>query len=437
MPKEVSIIISRLEKLRDDLLTRISKINRINKGSISTEEIQASEIWGKLKDFVQDITFLNNAIDIAEGKIEANDPDVTNIVRQRLEQDKQQLKNKLRGVKRYENAANEELASPLPDPAKDEQQPEEKPKNPAKKPTKNPQAEQEVKPQQIKKIATDRTKLVDDIISEMEQQVGKAQEELLRTIVENFVDKLEVDEDGNIKNTLANKRKVSLLDNVYQKFVQESGVTIVETIVKGVSKVLDFNGRYYGMFTTQAKLGDIMVETRDTIGDWLGITKRGALVENGYLNRLLSDPTIRNTVRDGAFKSIVSQKGFFQVKSDLKNYIAGNKLQAGALQKYYRNFVFDIFSQVDRTQSKIFADKLKFNYAIYEGGIIKTTRSFCRARNGKVFSREEIAAFDPKEARPPNYNPFTDLGGYGCRHHLNWVPDAVAFALRPELKKAA
>jgi hypothetical protein len=287
---------------------------------------------------------------------------------------------------------------------------------------------------QIQKLTGDRTKLVDAIISEMEKQVGKAQQELLRTIVEDFVEKLETDEAGNIKNTLGNKRKLDLLDRVYNQYVQESGVKIVETIVKGVSDVLNFNGKYYGIFTTKAQLGKIMADTRDQIGDWLGITKRGGLVENGYLNRLLSDPTIRNTVRDSVFKSVVSQKGFFEVKKDLKNYIAGNPQKAGALQQYYRNFVYDTFSQVDRTQAKIFADKLGFEYAIYEGGIIKTSRKFCRDRNGKVFTKEEIAKFDPPEAKPPNYNPFTDLGGYGCRHHLNWIPEAVAFALRPELR---
>lgn len=290
---------------------------------------------------------------------------------------------------------------------------------------------------EILRLVKDRTKLVDSIIETMEKRVNAAQADLLRAVVEDFVEKMDVDENGNIKNTLANKRKIGLLDRAYQRFVQESGAKIVEAIVKGVTQVLDFNAKYYGLFTTKAKLGNILAETKESIGDWLGITKRGGLVENGYLNRLLNDPTIRNTVRDSVFKSVVSQKGFFETKAGLKDYIAGNSQQTGALQRYYRNFVFDTFSQVDRTQAKIFADKLGFNYAIYEGGLIKTSREFCRKRNGKVFSREEIEEFDPKEAKPPNYNPFTDLGGYGCRHHLNWVPDAVAFALRPELRKAA
>lgn len=286
---------------------------------------------------------------------------------------------------------------------------------------------------QIFQLAGDRTKLVDRIITEMEKATAKSQDEL-RQVVEDFVDGLEKDEAGNIKNTLGNKRKISLLDRVYNQFVEESGAKVVQTIVKGVSDVLNFNGRYFGIFTTKAQLGNIMADTRDQIGDWLGITKRGGLVENGYLNRLLRDPKIKDTVRDSVFKSVVSQKGFFETKKDLRDYIAGNKEKAGALQQYYRNFVYDTFSQVDRTQAKIFADKLGMEYAIYEGGIIKTSRKFCRERNGKVFTREEIEKFDPPEAKPPNYNAITDLGGYGCRHHLNWVPKAVAFALRPDLR---
>jgi len=293
------------------------------------------------------------------------------------------------------------------------------------------------KASEIKTLAKDRTKLIDEIIDRMEKAVGSAQEDLLRRVVEDFVEELDHDENGNIKNTLANKRKIALLDRVYNQYVQETGVKIVETIVKGVSDVLDFNGKYYSVFTTKAQLGQIMADTKSQVGDWLGITKRGALVENGYLNRLINDPTVRNTVRDSVFKSVISQKGFFETKADLKTYIKGNPGQAGALQKYYRNFVFDTFSQVDRTQAKIFADKLGFQYAIYEGGLIETSREFCKKRNGKVFTREEIEKFNPTEAKPPNYNPFTDLGGYGCRHHLNWVPDAVAFALRPELRNKA
>lgn len=290
---------------------------------------------------------------------------------------------------------------------------------------------------QVLKLINERTKLIDSIIEAMEKEVGAAQADLLRGVVEGLVDKLDHDEDGRIKNTLANKRKIALVDTVYQKYLSESGIKIVESIVTNVDKVMNFNGRYFSMFTGKAELGKILGETKTIIGDWLGITNRGGLVENGYLKTLLTDPTIRNTVRDSVFKSVISQKGFFETKAELGNYIAGNKEQTGSLQKYYRNFVYDTFNQVDRAQSKIFSDRLKLKYAIYEGGIIKTSRKWCIDRNGKVFTTEEIQKFDPPVAKQPNYDPFTDLGGYSCRHHLNYIPEILAFALRPELRNKA
>jgi hypothetical protein len=286
----------------------------------------------------------------------------------------------------------------------------------------------------VLKLTTERTELIDQIISRMDVEISAAQTALLKTVISDFVDKLEKDDKGRIKNTLANKRKINQLDAVYSRYIQDSGVKIINTIVESVNKTLEFNGNYFSQLGTQAQLGAILAEVKATIAEWLGITEGGKLVQNGYLETLLKDPAIKNEIRDSIFKSIIAQKGYQEVKRDLALFIEGNRETLGALEKYYRNFVYDTFSQVDRTQSKIIADKLKLTYAIYEGGLIKTSRPFCIKRNGKVFTMEEIEAFDPPTAKPPNYNPVTDLGGYGCRHHLNWIPEVVAFALRPDLK---
>lgn len=279
-----------------------------------------------------------------------------------------------------------------------------------------------------------RTKLVDYLLEKLEKEVTAAQRGMAEIIADEFLESLERDEKGNIKNTLSNKRRLALLDKAYNRFVNTKGIEIIKTMAEGTSRVLDFNASYYEGFTTAAALKPIAGNVHETLEAWLGITRRGAITPNGYLDTLLRDSTVKNEVRTMTVKAVVSQAGFFEAKKGLREFIEGNKEKAGALQRYYRNFVYDTYSKVDRTAAGVFADKLKLNYAIYEGGLIKTSREFCIKRNGKVFTREEIAKFNPPEAKPPGYDPFTDLGGYGCRHHLNWVPDALAFALRPELR---
>lgn len=286
----------------------------------------------------------------------------------------------------------------------------------------------------IKKLATNRTALINSLLDKLEAKVQAGQRDLLKIVINDFLDKMDRDENGNIKNTLENKRRFAMFDNVFNRFAKDNGLAVVKSIAEGVGKIVDFNAGYFSAFTTAAELAPINANVKQTLSAWLGISPRGNVEPNGYLDTLVKDATVKNTVKNLMLKAVVSQNGFFETKKALQDHIEGTPDKLGALQRYYRNFAYDTFSVVDRTNGKIFADKLKFNYAIYEGGLIETSRKFCEDHNGKVYSREEIAAFKPTEAIGPGYDPFTDLGGYGCRHHLNWVPDSVAFALRPELR---
>lgn len=283
-------------------------------------------------------------------------------------------------------------------------------------------------------LSRERTKLVDNIINALDKRTGTAQNALFRAMVEDFVDKLDKDGD-RIKNTQRNRDLVSNIDKVYESYITTGqGAQLAASVVSGVSRIVQFNQKYFHSFGEKAKLAPVDKEVKETVGAWLGITQKGGVEKNGYLETLVKDYDTLQTLKDMGMNVVIGQKGFFEARKDMQDYIKGGEGKTGRLKSYYNNYVYDMFSQVDRSAGKIYGDKLQLNYAIYEGGIIKTSRQFCKDRNGKVFSREEIAEFDPQEARPPGYDPFRDLGGYRCRHHLNWVPDAVAFAMRPELR---
>lgn len=106
--------------------------------------------------------------------------------------------------------------------------------------------------------------------------------------------------------------------------------------------------------------------------------------------------------------------------------------------------------QADREINTEIRQALKLNYAFYQGGTISTTRPFCKVRNNKVFSREEISKFSTSRDKYGGYenkssgelqgktkphNPFLDLGGYNCRHSYDWISDELAAIFRPELIK--
>lgn len=280
----------------------------------------------------------------------------------------------------------------------------------------------------VRKYMIRRSDLVDGLISVLENKVEQSQRHLLDLTVSQFVDKLQLTEDGRVRNTLHNKRLLANIDTIFDRFGKTAGVEIARLIAQGVQSVVNFNGEYYKMFTTQAQLLPITATVKEFVQSWLGLTERGAVRANGYLDTLIKDTTVKNQIKDFALRSVIGQKGWMESKNEL------GKIVSGRMSQYYRNFVYDTYSQVDRATGEVYAEKLGLQFAVYEGGIIKTTRKFCRERNGKVFHRTEIEKFNPPVAKPPNYNPFTDLGGYGCRHHLNWIPDALAYIMRPDAK---
>lgn len=284
----------------------------------------------------------------------------------------------------------------------------------------------------IKKLTGTRTKLIDKIIATMEKKAGIGQRWLMRSLIEDLLDKLELDGD-RIKNTSGNRRYLAMVDQLFSTFENKAaGAEISKAVLDGVDKIMNFNVRYFKALEP-TKMGKILPGVIKDISSWLGVDPNGKLQRNGYLSTLIHNSGVRNRVKDIVLTSVIGQAGYQDTKDKIRDFI-GTEEKAGALLKYYRNFVYDTFSQVDRTNSLIFADRLDLRFAIYEGGLIKTSRKFCRDHNGNVYARQEIADFDIVEARPPGYDPFTDLGGYGCRHHLNWIPDSVAYALRPELR---
>lgn len=280
-----------------------------------------------------------------------------------------------------------------------------------------------------KKLTEQRTRLIDSILAGLEALIKGAQGSLFEDLISEVFDRLDT-KSGRIENTAKNKRSMSAIDKAFDSFNKDQGQTILKELVKSVDEVIKFNIEYFNEID-DAPLKEFDGTIRKSISEWLGI-KDGKIAPNGYLDKLVTDTTVRNQVKDLTFKNVVTRNGMSGTRNELEKLIKGNKDSLGALEKNLGGFVYDTISVTDRIIGLEYANEKGYEFAIYEGGLIGTSRQFCRDRNGKVFHRDEIAKFNPTKAKPPNYNPFTDLGGYRCRHHLNWISTALAIRLRPD-----
>lgn len=289
----------------------------------------------------------------------------------------------------------------------------------------------------LKKVMNNRNSMVNGLLKKLEARIITAQQDMYDMLLNDVVDKMDVDDKGKVKNSMSNKRLLSTVDAVYNYYGNNEGLGVAQTVASGVRQVVEFQKSYYSNFTTPASLLPIHPLVMETVNTWLGIGDKGAVTKNGYLIKIAQVADVKQTVKDMMIRGIVAQQGWQETKQNLKDYIQGDpsEQRTGALNRYARNFVYDTYSQIDRTTGRMYADKLGFEFAVFEGGIIKKTREFCRERNGKVFHISEIERFSPGRAEQPNYNPVTDLGGWACRHHLNWIPNALAIVLRPDATK--
>lgn len=286
----------------------------------------------------------------------------------------------------------------------------------------------------LKKLFKERDKLIQTINARFEAQVQESQKSLLRMFMEKFADKLQFNEQKQVINNQYNRTLLLSVDKLFVEYGKTENPLLMGQLISGVMSVMDFNAKFYSNLTPNAKLLPLRAKVLDNVKGWLGI-EGNATKPNGYLDTLVKSDQVKNTIKQSLMKTVYGQEGYDTARKSLSKMIDGDRDSMGALQKYHRNFTYDLYSQIDRATGKTYADDLGFNFAIYEGGLIETSREFCKEHNGNVYHRSEIEEFNPKVAKQPDYNPFTDLGGYACRHHLNWIPDSLAKALRPDVVK--
>ena len=157
---------------------------------------------------------------------------------------------------------------------------------------------------------------------------------------------------------------------------------------------------------------------------------------NGYLSRLGRNDLAREQIKNYLLTSIATKQGVAQFERGLRNIITTTKDIDGSIVGYWRQYAYDTYAKVREVDNLHFADELKLDWFVYQGGIIKTSRTFCIRKNGKVFSREEAQRDWPKDPtlidkkHLATYKPLIDRGRNNCRHFLMWITEERANELK-------
>lgn len=246
---------------------------------------------------------------------------------------------------------------------------------------------------------------------------------------------IEVD-GGRIKYTSKNLGRVQGLFSIFQKFQKEYESTVLGSVLDWAGRLFGLNEQYFDTFDSPAEsVAD--AARRLTLQRWGYNVTTGELIPGGYFQYLFGNANIAQRVAGLVNQAIAQKMPLAQFQKTFRQVFVGAPGQ-GMLERHWRTNSFDLYQRIDRTANLVYADRLGLEYAIYSGTLEDDSRPFCIERVNKVYGRGEISAWaDLQFAGKPKigYDPFTDCGGFNCRHHLSWVSTEIAAHLRPEIKE--
>jgi hypothetical protein len=146
-------------------------------------------------------------------------------------------------------------------------------------------------------------------------------------------------------------------------------------------------------------------------------------VPGGFLQTAFNVQSVAESVGQRLMSGIGGGMDLKTFTKTFKADFVSNAQTTGTVVKNFQRAAHDSFQMFDRTVQNTVASDLGLSFALYAGTEIKTSRDFCKKRNGIIYSREVIESWNAQnwDGKIPGTDVKETLGGYSCRHHLSWL----------------
>jgi hypothetical protein len=210
-------------------------------------------------------------------------------------------------------------------------------------------------------------------------------------------------------------KNLSQIDAVIEDVLREEGY------YEELSKYADeFKKAQKESIATYSSFGAVQTKVLDAYNN--------AAFENFY-NKMavgFTESNIKQPIKDALFQYISSSGRFKDFKGAITDILTTNQIETDT-DKVAREYL----TQYKRQQGVQLADEFNIQYFRYSGTEIDTTRPFCDARIGNIYTREEIKKWanedwSGKIKGTNETNIFIVCGGWQCRHTLRPVSERVA-----------
>ena len=235
--------------------------------------------------------------------------------------------------------------------------------------------------------------------------------------------------DGNMVYSSKNLGAVAGIYKAFKAWQVDYQGILLGSVLNWAGRIFGANQDYFESFEDVAE--SIQDKARRiTLQRW-GYDGKG-LIPGGYFEGLFNNQVIAQKVARLMNQAILQKMPLKEFQKTFRTVFVGTPGQ-GMLERHWKTNSFDLYMRLDRTANLIYADELGLNWAVYSGTLEEDSRPFCIARVNKVFNRSQIAEWaglDFAGKQKIGYDPFTDCGGFNCRHHLSFISDGLAQKLK-------
>ena len=279
----------------------------------------------------------------------------------------------------------------------------------------------------------------EDIIQRRERIIAEAESEAVKRLqgiesdswgyVADLISGLDTVE-GRIVFKAANVRRVNTGVLGFTGWLQKKLFGFGEWIANRFLSLFGLNVSY---FKTIKKESSIYDQARKLIMlRWGWDVEKNTIIPGGFLANAFNVQGVAETVGQRMMAGLAGGMDLKSFVKAFKSFFLTNRTGTGVVVKQFERAAFDSFQTFDRTVQNHIGGELELGYALFAGTEIKTSRTWCKKRKGRIFSRKMIESWnnDTWEGKIPGTDVKETLGGYGCRDHLSWMSDEMVELLK-------
>jgi hypothetical protein len=241
--------------------------------------------------------------------------------------------------------------------------------------------------------------------------------------------KLDLDAQGYIKPTAANRKTTRDVGKLFDKALSSSGYAEeLSAYIATINSIDAINASYFNSIRQGYSTTFVKSLQKQTI------TELEGLLLNDGLEAQIKQPLLKildqNINIGGSYSGMIEQ---------VKAYTIGVDKGDGKLMRYVKQITQDALNNYSRSYQSAVGDALGLEFHCYVGGTMKESRQFCKDRVGKFYHYKEIESWAKEDwngKRPDTTESsiFVYAGGYNCYHQI--IPVSTFLVPKEDIERA-